>query len=526
MAKRRKAANSKARSRAHEIARGRLARLRKAIKPLGVSHAVITNPVDVGYLTGFLGGDSVLIAGAGKPTIVSDRRYEEELDAFRPVAKIAMRSGAMTPAIADVLADLRDKKKLDGFAIQSDHMTAGVESALRDSCKSRKIPVRSIAHADGLVTALRMAKDAGEIKLIKAAAAIQQDALLAALEYFRTGMTELDFTAELEYQMKIRGSSTPAFGTIVAAGANGSHPHYHPSAVPIRGNSTLLIDWGATWMGYRSDMTHVRRRAAGRAQMREIYGIVLDAHEAAAAAIKPGITGRELDAIARRVISEAGYGEAFAHSLGHGLGMDVHEMPRLSSQSGDVLEEGHVVTIEPGIYLPGIGGVRIEDDYAVTARGRRISARCPATSNGQRSERLTRPRRRHRTRPPAKEHTHDRYPQTQRTRQAHGRERPHRARPPRPGGEGHRPPWQQRAGSGLSPGLRGPQAARRRPRPASNGTDASAGGSGGGGSDDGLVAIESPMVGTFYSASNPDSPPSSPRAARSPRARSSASSRR
>ena len=371
MAIRKKPAKTKALSRAHEIARGRLARRRKAIKPLDVSHVVITNPVDVGYLTGFLGGDSVLIAGTGKPTIISDRRYEEELDAFKPVAKLAMRSGAMTEALADTLAGLRDAQKLGGFAIQSDHMTAGAESALRDSCKSRKIPVRSITHAGGLIAGLRMAKDAGEIKLIKAAAAIQQDALLAALDHFRTGMTELDFTAELEYQMKTRGSSTPAFGTIVAAGANGSHPHYHPAAVPIRSNSTLLIDWGATWMGYRSDMTRTFGVGRWPRQMREIYGIVLDAHEAAAAAIKPGVTGRELDAIARRVISEAGYGEAFAHSLGHGLGMDVHEMPRLSSQSGDVLEEGHVVTIAPGIYLPGIGGVRIEDDYAVTARGRR-----------------------------------------------------------------------------------------------------------------------------------------------------------
>lgn len=362
---------TKTQSRAHDIARGRLARLRRALRSVGVSHAVITNPVDVGYLTGFLGGDSVLVAGAGKPTIISDRRYEEELDAFKPIAKIVMRSGAMTPAIAGVLGDLRDKDRLEGFAIQADHLTAGGADALRSACKAKKIPVRSIVLASGLVTELRIAKDASELKLIKAAAAIQQDALLAALGFFRTGMTELDFTAELEYQMKTRGSTAPAFGTIVAAGANGSHPHYHPAAVPIKGNSTLLIDWGATFGGYRSDMTRTFGVGRWPRQMREVYTIVLDAHEAAAAAIKPGVTGKQLDAIARKVIADAGYGDAFAHSLGHGLGMDVHEMPRLSAQSDDVLEEGHVVTIEPGIYLPGVGGVRIEDDYAVTARGRR-----------------------------------------------------------------------------------------------------------------------------------------------------------
>lgn len=353
------------------MSRGRLARLRKSLRALGVSHAVITNPVDVGYLTGFLGGDSVLIAGTGKPTLISDRRYEEELAAFAPLAKIAMRSGAMTPAIAEVLADLHDKDRLDGVAVQADHLTAGTDAALRAACKAKKIPVRSIVHASGLVAGLRIAKDAGELKLIKAASAIQQDALLAALDHFRTGMTELEFTAELEYQMKTRGSAEPAFGTIVAAGANGSHPHYHPADVPIKGNSTLLIDWGATAHGYRSDMTRTFGIGRWPKQMREVYGIVLEAHETAAAAIKPGVTGTQLDAIARKVITEAGYGDAFAHSLGHGLGMDVHEMPRLSAQSDDVLEEGHVVTIEPGIYLPGIGGVRIEDDYAVTARGRR-----------------------------------------------------------------------------------------------------------------------------------------------------------
>lgn len=334
-----------------------------------MSHAVITNPTDVGYLTGFLGGDSVLIVGSGKPTIISDSRYREELAPFSLIAKIVMRGASMTEAIAGVLASLHDAGRLDGFATQADHLTIGAESALRAACKKHRVPVRSILPASGLVTGHRVAKDATEIKLIRAAIELQQDALLAAFDHFKAGMSELEFAAELEYQMKARGSIEPAFGTIVAAGANGSHPHYRPADVPIKRGSTLLIDWGATWNGYRGDMT--RTFAIGRwpRQMREVYAIVLDAHEAAASAIKPGVTGAQLDAIARKVITDAGYGDEFAHSLGHGLGMDVHEAPRLSKQSDDVLEPGHVVTIEPGIYLPGIGGVRIEDDYAVTARG-------------------------------------------------------------------------------------------------------------------------------------------------------------
>lgn len=355
-----------------DLAKTRLRALRVALNKLGVSHAVITNPTDVGYLTGFLGGDSVLVVGGGKPSLISDSRYREELAAFTPTAKIVMRSGSMNDAIAGVLAALNDAGRLDGFAIQADHLTIGAETAIRAACKKRRVPVRSILHASGLITGHRMVKDASEIKLIRRAIDIQQNALMGALDHFKAGMSELDFTAELEYQMKVRGSTDPAFGTIVAAGPNGSLPHYRPASARIKANSTLLVDWGASFKGYRGDMTRTFGVGRWPKQMREIYAVVLDAHEAAAAKIAPGITGAELDAIARKVITGAGYGDAFAHSLGHGLGMDVHEAPRLSSQAeADILEEGNVVTIEPGIYLPGIGGVRIEDDYAVTARGRK-----------------------------------------------------------------------------------------------------------------------------------------------------------
>jgi Xaa-Pro aminopeptidase len=370
MAKRRAPARPK--NNATEIARARLAALRAACRKLGVSHAVITDPMDVGYLTGFLGGDSVLIAGPGKPTIVSDGRYLEELGAFKPVAKIVMRDGSMSTAVAGVLADLHDAGRLDGFVVQGEHMTLGEEQALRGACKSRRVPVKSMTSATGLVLRLRTRKDAGEIRAIRAAIAIQEEALIAALEYLRPGMSELEFCAELEYQMKTRGAGGPAFGTIIAAGANGSLPHYRPADARIKGNATLLIDWGAELAGYRGDMT--RTFALGRwpRQMREIYGIVLEAHERAAAALKPGADCAAIDAIARKVIADAGYAEYFSHGLGHGLGLNVHESPRFSRFSeGTVLEEGHVVTIEPGIYLPGIGGVRIEDDYAITARGRK-----------------------------------------------------------------------------------------------------------------------------------------------------------
>jgi Xaa-Pro aminopeptidase len=170
--------------------------------------------------------------------------------------------------------------------------------------------------------------------------------------------------------MKCRGSPKPGFETIIAARANGSHPHYRPGPQKLGRNQGLLIDWGATYAGYHGDMTRVVCWGKWPKQLAEIYAIVLEAHEAAAAALRPGALTREIDKIARDIITGAGYGEQYGHGLGHGIGLDGHEEPRLSHMmAGTPLEPGHMVTVEPGIYLPGVGGVRIEDDYLITARG-------------------------------------------------------------------------------------------------------------------------------------------------------------
>lgn len=337
-----------------------------------ISHLIVSNPVDVGYLTGFLGGDSFLIVAPGKPVLISDGRYEEDLAPYRPLCRVVIRQGTMTDAVADLLRALADRGGVESVGLQSEHVSLAEDLALRAAIRKRRLPARLLRPTAALVSGLRRVKDAGEIALMTRAIRIQQDALTAALGSLRAGMTELEFAAELEHQMKARGSSNPGFSTIIAAGANASRPHYHPGDAKIRRNGILLIDWGATWKGYHGDMT--RTFALGRwpAPMKEVYKIVLAAHEAAAHALRPGRTGAEVDAVARAVIEKAGYGDRFAHGLGHGLGMNVHENPRLGKLAGaDILEPGHVVTIEPGIYLPGVGGVRIEDDYLVTARGSR-----------------------------------------------------------------------------------------------------------------------------------------------------------
>jgi Xaa-Pro aminopeptidase len=229
---------------------------------------------------------------------------------------------------------------------------------------------KRLADTTNLVPRQRVIKDEHEIGLIRKAAKIQQDALAAVLPTIKAGQTEAEVAAAIEAEMKRRGSSEPGFQTIVAAGPNGSLPHYRPQAKKLQAGKTVLIDWGAVYRGYHSDMTRVFALGKWPAKMAEIYKVVLEAQELAAAALGPGKTSTQIDGIARKHISAAGYAEQFGHGLGHGLGLNGHEDPRLTNMLGPTkLEPGMVVTVEPGIYLPGVGGVRIEDDYAITETG-------------------------------------------------------------------------------------------------------------------------------------------------------------
>lgn len=328
----------------------------------GADAALITDPSDVAYLTGFLGGDSVLIVPArGKPTLVSDARYEEDVASFSHLARITMRKGPMSQALGGHVSDVGMKRVL----VQPEHMTLQMQSAIAAVAGRR-----TLAPEAGLVSSQAVCKDDSEIRAIRRAIRVQEAALLATLPEIRAGMSELEICARLEFEMKSRGASGPAFGTIVAARANGSRPHYSPGAVKTARNAPLLIDWGAVVAGYRGDMTRVFTLGRWPAQIREVYEIVLEAHSLAAAAIRPGATNHDLDRIARDCITRHGYGPRFGHGLGHGLGIRTHELPSVSQQAAEIeLRPGMVITIEPGIYLPGVGGVRIEDDYAVTERG-------------------------------------------------------------------------------------------------------------------------------------------------------------
>ncbi len=336
--------------------------------PLGLDALLVTNPRDIRYLTGFSGDSSYALITPTLFCIISDFRFQEELAALKGLASVYIRKGEIIDAVREIVAPM----SLKAIGFQSEYISFSTANQI-----AKKIGVRRLNPTTGVLARLRQIKSADELTLIRKAVRVQEQGLLATLEQIDAGMTELEIAAILEYEMKAMGSMNPAFDSIVAAGANGSLPHAVPGKAKLKRNSTLLIDWGATIDGYRSDMTRTFALGKWPALMGDVYEVVLEAHHAGIAACGPGVVCGEVDRAARAIIEKAGYGPAFGHSLGHGIGLDVHEAPSLRAKSETVLEPGMVVTIEPGIYLPGVGGVRIEDDIVITERGARSMCSLP-----------------------------------------------------------------------------------------------------------------------------------------------------
>ena len=353
--------------------------LAQRIKPLcrrlldaGHDALLVTNPVDTRYLTGFVGDDSWTLIPAKRASggiVLSDNRFEEQIKQEAPHVAAVMRQ----KSLAEELDKLTDRKNLRQIAVQQDHLSVAQFNKIKKALRGRKVQ----AWDDGLIEQ-RAVKTDDEVKLIKKAGQIQQQAFRELLEFIEPGQRESEVAAFLEYRMRALGADGVSFPSIVAADANAALPHAIPGSKKIGKHSLVLIDWGAKFRGYCSDMTRVVAFGRFRPVMREVYQVVLEAQLAGIEAIRPGVRLTDVDAAARRVIQAAGYGKQFGHGLGHGIGLDIHEAPRLSALAGDgVLEPGHVVTVEPGVYLPGVGGVRIEDDVLVTPRGRRVLTDLP-----------------------------------------------------------------------------------------------------------------------------------------------------
>ncbi|MBN1127610.1 MAG: aminopeptidase P family protein [Chitinispirillaceae bacterium] len=341
----------------------RLSLARTILKGRRCSQMLLSDPIDVEYVSGFRASYVFLLIGRTTRQLFTDFRYQEELAAFcrrnRGWKGTILNAGDYSP-----LAHHAGKRPV--IAFQADVMTVALLGKIKKAVHGvRFVPLPAGAAAPFCVKALQ------EQRLVGAAAAIGDSALGAWLRTLRSGVSESDAALALDRACAEHGSEKSAFDTIVLFGARTALPHGRPGNARLKRGDFVLVDFGCTARGFCSDMTRTFVFGAASERQREIYGIVAAAQAAARAAVSPGRTGKELDAVARSIIEMAGYGNAFGHSLGHGIGRRVHEAPHLSSRSAEVLENGMTITIEPGIYLPGFGGVRIEDLMLVTATGGR-----------------------------------------------------------------------------------------------------------------------------------------------------------
>jgi Xaa-Pro aminopeptidase len=319
----------------------RLERLQASIEePL-----LVSNLVNVRYLAGFDSSNAALVVEPERVRLFSDFRYAELGRSIQGVEFVETKR-SLYAALAELLEG--------GHGFEADDLTYGKWETL-SAGGLELVPRR------GLVEALRAVKDESELDAVRRAAAVTSEAYARLAEETFVGRTERDLAWRMDELFHELGAEGPAFETIVAAGPNGARPHSRPSDREVGPGETVVVDSGARLDGYCSDCTRTFATGPLPERLQEAYAVCLEAQLAGLEAVRVGATGVEADAAARRVIEEAGFGEAFGHGLGHGVGVDVHEAPRLARESSDTLVAGNVVTVEPGIYLEGLGGIRIED---------------------------------------------------------------------------------------------------------------------------------------------------------------------
>jgi len=322
--------------------------------------AVLTHLPNIRYLTGFTGSNGLLLLGEGVPLLFTDPRYDVQAREEAATVRVKVTKTALWKAVSAV-AKSRKWKRIGAESSRLSHAT-WMELSLEAS------PLK-LNPIDGLVERLRTVKSAPEIEAMRLSARTCGEAYESTVKRLKPGASENDVAAELEYQMRRRGAEGASFDTIVAAGARAALPHARPTAVKLEPNQLVLVDMGASRNGYASDMTRMFALGDPGSGPRRWHKAVLEAQLAALHAVRPGVTAGSVDRVARRVLKRWKLDGAFTHSTGHGLGLEIHEAPRLGRKDETVLEEGMVITIEPGVYLEGEGGVRIEDTVLVTATG-------------------------------------------------------------------------------------------------------------------------------------------------------------
>ncbi|HTJ74617.1 MAG TPA: aminopeptidase P family protein [Acidimicrobiales bacterium] len=353
---------------------GRVPRLRDRFHEAGCDALLVTHLVNIRYLTAFTGSAALLLVRPDDLLFVTDGRYRDQ-------SALELAGAGIEARIEVGLTGGRQKELVQEAAAGIARL--GLEAAAVTWAQQRKFdgewfPDAELVPTEGLVEELRKVKDAGEVERMAEAAAVADAALAAVRHRLAEGPTEEQFALELDFEMRKGGASAPSFDTIVASGPNGAKPHHRPSGRRIERGELVVVDFGAIVDGYCSDMT--RTFCVGEpssATARRMVEVVAESQRAGVAAVRAGVEGKGVDEICRNVIAEAGWADAFLHSTGHGVGLEIHEDPRVSSASTDTLVAGHVVTVEPGVYLPEHGGVRIEDTVVVTDEGCTVLTNAP-----------------------------------------------------------------------------------------------------------------------------------------------------
>jgi Xaa-Pro aminopeptidase len=343
---------------------GRLDALRAALD--GCDALLVTTLANVRYLTGFTGSAGVLAVTADGALLTTDGRYRtqsaEQVDAAGAAVEIAI--GGLAEQRRLIQSFMGGAARI---GLEADNVTWSAKRTWADILEQAELVPTSNA-----VEALREVKDAAEIARMERAAAIADAALYEVLPLMGQGVSEEHFALELDTAMRRGGAESVAFETIVAAGENSAKPHHRPGSRAIAHGDPVVVDFGATFEGYRSDMTRTFCVGAEpEGELARIFDVVKTSQAAGAAAVRPGISAKEVDDVCRDIINEAGWGDRFEHGTGHGVGLDIHEAPTVSQMGTAILAPGFVVTVEPGIYLPGHGGVRVEDTLVVTEDGSR-----------------------------------------------------------------------------------------------------------------------------------------------------------
>jgi len=341
-------------------------RLKKVLSVMAsekVEGILLKDENTIRYITGFSGDSSLLYLDSKQAVLITDGRYTEQArlemsNMFKALEYKAVDSKSIWRAAVELARDA----EVHSLGFDGSWYSYAEFSVLQELAEDIKL--QSID-----LSGIRMVKDKQELELLKQAAWIADDAFMQLLGDIKPGCTERELAARLEYYMRERGSEKVSFDTIVASGERGALPHGMASDKVIEGGELVTFDFGAVYKGYHSDITRTVMVGMATGWQREIYAVVEAAQRRGVKEAKIGMTGKELDAIVRKAIADCGYGEYFVHGLGHGVGLEIHEMPNINKRGETVLENGMIFTIEPGIYIPGKGGVRIEDTVVLTEEG-------------------------------------------------------------------------------------------------------------------------------------------------------------